>query len=221
MNLPPLLHHLSIISFPPPTPCQLQQLQDQLQIFLQFQTRMQIQHLQPPIKLELNYLPSPIKHTILPQTHIQFHEPPQEQNQEPLVRLVELEGRAEPHSIQDFKIFFVAEVVEPARREKRARRVREKDDEFGVERVLDRRYFHCLEQFLIKWHGNGDDENSWHFGYEKRREIPHLIEDYFNANGIVDDGITLLNSNDGEFVENRQQQERPLLAKAAKRPRFN
>jgi hypothetical protein len=186
-------------------------------MFLQFQTRVQIQDLQPPIKLELNYLPSPIQQTILPQTHIKFHEPPQEQNQEPL----ELQVPAEPLSIQDFKIVLVAEAVAPARQEGSARRVREDDDEFGVERVMDRRYFHSLEQFLIKWHGNGDDESSWHFGYEKRREIPHLIEAYFNVNGIVDDGITLLNSSDGEFVENKQEQERSLLAKAAKRPRFS
>ena len=33
--------------------------------------------------------------------------------------------------------------------------------------------------------------------------------------------VMVLRSNDGEFVENRQPRARPLLARAAKSPRFN
>jgi hypothetical protein len=45
-----------------------------------------------------------------------------------------------------------------------------------------------------------------------------LIQAYFNSNA---NGIMVHRSNDGEFVENRQPRERPLIARAAKSPRFN
>jgi hypothetical protein len=44
----------------------------------------------------------------------------------------------------------VGEIAAPERRRRRARRVRD-EDEYVVESVLDRRYFHRVEQFLIKW----------------------------------------------------------------------
>jgi hypothetical protein len=120
----------------------------------------------------------------------------------------------------DDEIVCVGEIAAPERRRRRVRRVRD-DDEYVVESVLDRRYFHRVEQFLIKWAGYDDDENSWEYGYEKRVEIPDAISLYFQINGIADDGIMFLRSRDEEFVEDRQPRERPFLARAAKRPRFS
>jgi hypothetical protein len=87
--------------------------------------------------------------------------------------------------------------------------------------VLDRRYFHGVENFLIEWSGYGPEENSWELCHEKRVEIPDAISLYFQINGIADDGIMILRSRDEEFVEDRQPRERPFLATAAKRPRFS
>ena len=120
----------------------------------------------------------------------------------------------------DDEIVCVGEIAAPERRRRRVRRVRD-DDEYVVESVLDRRYFHRVEQFLIKWAGYDDDENSWEYGYEKRVEIPDAISLYFQMNGIADDGIMFLRSREEEFVEDRQPRERPFLARAAKRPRFS
>ena len=133
---------------------------------------------------------------------------------------VEVDEPAEEQVTND-DIIFVGEVVAPERRgRRRARRVRDDDEEYVVERVLDRRYFHGVENFLIEWSGYGPEENSWELGHEKRREIPDAISLYFQINGIADDGLMLLQSRDEEFVEDRQPRERPFLDRAAKRPRF-
>ncbi len=88
--------------------------------------------------------------------------------------------------------------------------------------MLGRRYFHRVEQFLIKSVGYNDDENSWENGFEKRVEIPEAIALYFQNNGIADDGIMIFRrSRDEEFVGDRQPRERPFLARADKRPRFS
>jgi hypothetical protein len=55
-------------------------------------------------------------------------------------------------------------------------------------------YLHRVEQFLIKWIGYDDDENSWEYGHEKRVEIPDAISLYFQINSIADDGIEKMNS---------------------------
>jgi hypothetical protein len=62
-------------------------------------------------------------------------------------------------TITDDEVVFLEAVAAPERR-RRPRRVRD-EDEYVVESVLDRRYFHRVEQFLIKWTGYDDDENSW------------------------------------------------------------
>jgi hypothetical protein len=54
-------------------------------------------------------------------------------------------------SSDDNETKVVAEIAAPERR-RRPRRVRD-DNEYVVESVLDRRYFHRVEQFLIKWAG--------------------------------------------------------------------
>jgi hypothetical protein len=137
---------------------------------------------------------------------------------------VQVEDEEEIHVVvsdgDDDEIVFVGEIAAPERRRRRARRVLDDDDEYVVERVVDRRYFHRVEQFLIKWAGYDDDENSWENGFEKRVEIPEAIALYFQNNGIADDGIMILRSRDEEFVEDRQPRERPFLDRAAKRPRF-
>jgi hypothetical protein len=117
-------------------------------------------------------------------------------------------------------IEIVAEVPAPERSRRRRARREFDDEEYEVESVLDRRYFYRVE-FLIKWAGYDDDENSWEYGYEKRVEIPDAISLYFQINGIADDGIMFLRSREEEFVEDRQPRERPFLARAAKRPRFS
>jgi hypothetical protein len=53
--------------------------------------------------------------------------------------------------------------------------VQDDDDEYVVERVLDRRYFHGVENFLKERSGYGLEENSWELGHEKRVEIPDAI----------------------------------------------
>ncbi len=121
----------------------------------------------------------------------------------------------------DAEIIVVGEVAAPERRRRRARRVRDDDDEYVVEKLVDRRYFHVVEHFLIESSGYGPEENSWELGHEKRVEIPDAISLYFQINGIADDGIMILRSRDEEFVEDRQPRERPFLARAAKRPRFS
>jgi hypothetical protein len=63
-------------------------------------------------------------------------------NEDPVIDL-------EVRDDDDDDIEIVAEVAAPVRRRK-ASRVRDDDDEYVVERVIDRRYFHRVEQFLIK-----------------------------------------------------------------------
>jgi hypothetical protein len=138
----------------------------------------------------------------------------QVEDEEEEIHVVESDG-------DDDEIVFVGEIAAPERRRRRARRLRDDDDEYVVERVIDRRYFHGVENFLIEWSGYGPEENSWELGYEKRGEIPDAISLYFQINGIADDGIMILRSRDEEFVEDRQPRERPFLARAAKRPRFS
>jgi hypothetical protein len=138
----------------------------------------------------------------------------QVEDEEEEIHVVESDG-------DDDEIVFVGEIAAPERRgRRRARRVRDDDEEYVVERVLDRRYFHGVENFLIEWSGYGPEENSWELGHEKRVEIPDAISLYFQINGIADDGIMILRSRDEEFVEDRQPRERPFLDRAAKRPRF-
>jgi hypothetical protein len=79
----------------------------------------------------------------------------------------------------DAEIIVVGEVAAPERRRRRARRFRDDDDEYVVESVVDRRYFHGVEHFLIEWSGFGPEENSWEHGHEKRGEIPDAISLYF------------------------------------------
>jgi hypothetical protein len=100
----------------------------------------------------------------------------------------------------DDDIEIVAEVSAPERR--RTRRVTD-EDEYVVESVVDRCYFHGVEHFLIEWSGYGPEENSWELGHEKRVEIPDAISLYFQINGIADDGIMILRSRDEEFVQDR------------------
>jgi hypothetical protein len=130
-------------------------------------------------------------------------------NEDPVIDL-------EVRDNDDDDIEIVAEVPAPERSRRRRARREFDDEEYEVESVLDRRYFHRVEQFLIKWSGYDDDENSW----EKRVEIPEAIALYFQNNGIADDGIMILRSRE-ELVEDRQPRERPFLARAAKRPRFS
>jgi hypothetical protein len=140
-------------------------------------------------------------------------------NEDPvIVDVVDLEVRDDD---DDNDIEIVAEVPAPERRRRRRARREFDDEEYEVECVLDRRYFHGVEHFLIEWSGYGQEENSWELGYEKRVEIPEAIALYFHINGIADDGIMILRSRDEEFVEDRQPRERPFLARAAKRPRFS
>jgi len=89
--------------------------------------------------------------------------------------LVQVDEPAEEQVTND-DIIFVGEVVAPERRgRRRARRVRDEDEEYVVERVLDRRYFHGVENFLKERSGYGLEENSWELGHEKRVEIPDAI----------------------------------------------
>jgi len=139
---------------------------------------------------------------------------------EEMVELLEQPEEDVASNGDDDEIVFVGEVPASQRRRRRARREID-DDEYVVESVVDRRYFHGVEHFLIEWSGYGPEENSWELGHEKRVEIPDAISLYFQINGIADDGIMILRSRDEEFVEDRQPRERPFLARAAKRPRFS
>jgi hypothetical protein len=61
-------------------------------------------------------------------------------------------------TITDDEVVFL-EAVAALERRRRPRRVRD-EDEYVVESVLDRRYFHGVENFLIEWSGYGPEENS-------------------------------------------------------------
>ena len=148
--------------------------------------------LPPPVApLFINFPPPPIHLNQLFQHFIQFLQlpPPPPPPQEPSVlEPVQMQQEAveppeqvelleeEQVEVQGDEIIVVGEVAPPERRRRRTRRVR---DEYVVESVVDRRYFHRVEQFLIKWSGYDDDENSWEDGHEKRREIPDAISLYF------------------------------------------
>jgi hypothetical protein len=199
---------------PPPPPPPQEQLVEFEQIFNQLRGFVHLSPppppppQEPPLLLQDLILPEPVEHQV-EQVEL-FGEPVEVPGEE----TIELES-----SSDDNEIIVVAEIGAPERR-RRPRRVRD-EAEYVVESVLDRRYFHRVEQFLIKWTGYDDDENSWEDGHEKRREIPDAISLYFQINGIADDGLMLLQSRDEEFVEDRQPRERPFLARAVKRPRFS
>jgi hypothetical protein len=211
--LPPPVAPLFI--FPPP-PLHFVQFLNSFWVYLHLPTPPPPPPQEPPVfepeqmlqDLLEETLPVEVEQVLEDQVEVQVEDEEEE------IHVVESDG-------DDDEIVFVGEIAAPERRRRRARRVRDDDDEYVVESVLDRRYFHGVENFLIEWSGYGPEEKRWELGYEKRVESPEAIALYFQNNGIADDGIMILRSRDEEFVEDRQPRERPFLARAAKRPRFS
>jgi hypothetical protein len=195
--------------FPPP-PLHLMQFLDSFWGYL---------HLSPPPPQE----PSVFEPKRMPQEPVKEPLPVEDEQlgvEEMFMEVMEDIIEEPGDTISDDKVVFLEAVAAPKRR-RRARQLRDDDDEYVVESVVDRRYFHGVEHFLVEWSGYGPEENSWELGHEKRVEIPDAISLYFYINGIADDGIMILRSRDEEIVEDRQPGERPFLARAAKRPRFS